>query len=83
MALAKSEEYKNAKAVINKARKHNPLNMQIWIAAVKLEEAQSKVEPVVDILGKIETLLVKGRDILRKNGANISRDEWIEEAFYA
>lgn len=36
LALAKSEEYKNAKAVINKARKHNPLNMQIWIAAVKL-----------------------------------------------
>lgn len=36
LALAKLETYDNAKAVINKARKANPLEPEIWISAAKL-----------------------------------------------
>jgi len=47
--------------VLNKARKYNPLSVTIWISAARLEEAQSKVEPIANIAEKIETVLSRGR----------------------
>ena len=61
LALAKTEDYKSAQKVLNKARKCNPLSLPIWISAARLEETQSKVEPITDINQKIETILTKGR----------------------
>ena len=31
---------------------------------------------------KIESILVKAREVLRKNGKNVGRDEWLGEAFF-
>jgi hypothetical protein len=59
--LAKTEDYKSAQKVLNKARKYNPLSVTIWISAARLEEAQSKVEPIANIAEKIETVLSRGR----------------------
>jgi pre-mRNA-processing factor 6 len=84
LALAKVEDYKNAQKVLNKARKCNPLSLAIWISAARLEEAQAQVDSSTHGLGdRVENILSKGRDILRKNGANISREEWLEEAWHA
>jgi hypothetical protein len=36
LALAKTEDYKGAQKVLNKARKSNPLSLTIWISAARL-----------------------------------------------
>ncbi len=43
------------------------------------ENYQLKKEKYVE---KIESILVKAREILKKNGKMVTRDEWLEEAFY-
>lgn len=78
LALAKLEDYKGAKAVLNKARKYNPLSAAVWISAARLEETQSRVQEIPKISESIENILLKAREVLKKNGATISREEWLE-----
>ena len=40
LALARLENYENARKVLNKARQAVPTDAAIWITATKLEEAQ-------------------------------------------
>ena len=44
LALAKLENYENARRVLNKARATIPTEKMIWITAAKLEEANGKPE---------------------------------------
>jgi hypothetical protein len=69
------------------ARKENPLSEAIWIHAAKLEESKFMAEEDYanrkeKYVEKIESILLKAREILKKNGKNVTRDEWLEEAFY-
>ena len=50
LALARLETYENARKVLNKARENIPTDRQIWIAASKLEEANSNVAMVQKII---------------------------------
>ena len=43
LALAYLESYKDARQVLNRARKNIPTERAIWIAAAKLEEAAGNV----------------------------------------
>mmetsp|Transcript_23097 Transcript_23097/g.56930 ORF Transcript_23097/g.56930 Transcript_23097/m.56930 type:complete len:966 (-) Transcript_23097:92-2989(-) len=52
LALARLEDYSNAKKVLNDARKKVPSEPQIWFTAAKLEEANGNVQNVSKILGK-------------------------------
>ena len=83
--MAKAEDYKQAQKVLNKARKFNPRNLSVWISAARLEEAQSKSadQPDPKLANKIESILVKANDVLKKNGAAIVREDWLEEAVHA
>lgn len=69
--MAKLEEYEKAKQVLNQARKANPLNLAIWISAAKLEESQSSDRQKA--VNKIEVIVTKGREILKKNGNAVGR----------
>ena len=46
LALARLEEYQEARKVLNNARKKLPSEPQIWFTAAKLEEANSNVQNV-------------------------------------
>ncbi len=50
LALARLEEYSQAKKVLNDARKKVPSEPQIWFTAAKLEEANGNVQNVPKIL---------------------------------
>lgn len=50
LALARLEDYQNAKRVLNDARKKVPSEPQIWFTAAKLEEANGNVQNVSKIL---------------------------------
>ena len=58
LALARLENYENARKVLNKARENIPTDRQIWISAAKLEEANDNhnmVEKIID-RGKLEAM---------------------------
>lgn len=67
------ENYDNAKKVLNKARKILPTDVSIWIHAAVLSETVGEENQVKKI---IEAAMKS----LKKNGANLSREEWMGEA---
>lgn len=52
LALAKLETYKNAQAVLNKARETIPTDSTIYVAAAKLEEASGNTKLTYKIINK-------------------------------
>lgn len=74
LTLARLETPDKAKQVLNKARATIPTSHQIWIAACRLEEQEGKD------LDRIEGLMSKGVLALKKNGAELPREQWIKEA---
>lgn len=52
LALAKLENYENAKTILNNAREKLPMDHKIWITAAKLEEAQGNLEIVDKIISR-------------------------------
>lgn len=73
LTLARLETPQRAQQVLNKARKTIPTSHQIWIAAARLLEQEGS-EAQVDVL------MEKGVAALRKNGAELTREQWIREA---
>jgi len=74
LTLARLESPERAKQVLNKARQTIPTSHQIWIAACRLEEQEGKA------LDRIQVLMSKGVAALKKNGAELPREQWIKEA---
>lgn len=74
LALARLETPSNAEGVLNKARKAIPTSHEIWIAAGRLSEQQGKGSAMVDLI------ISKGISALKKNGVELSRDQWLSEA---
>lgn len=54
LALAKLENYDNARKVLNKARECIPTDRKIWITAAKLEEANGNRNNVTKIIDRGE-----------------------------
>ena len=52
LALARLENYENARKVLNKARENIPTDRQIWICGAKLEEASSNIVMVEKIIDR-------------------------------
>ena len=50
LALARLENYNNARKVLNKARENIPTDRQVWISAAKLEEAYDNIPMVEKII---------------------------------
>lgn len=73
LALARLETYANAKKVLNRARQSCPLSYEVWIAAARLEENQG--EPA-----RVEAIILRAVDTLNQRGANLTREQWIEQA---
>ncbi|KAH9812567.1 PRP1 splicing factor, N-terminal-domain-containing protein [Melampsora americana] len=74
LTLARLETPDKAKQVLNRARQTIPTSHQIWISACRLEEQEGKE------LDRIEGLMSKGVAALKKNGAELPREQWIKEA---
>jgi pre-mRNA-processing factor 6 len=73
LALARVETPDKARAVLNKARKAIPTSHEIWIAASRLQEQEGSID-------QVDALIVNAVASLRKNGAELSREEWLREA---
>lgn len=73
MALAKLENYENAKNVLNNALQTIPSDQTIWVSAAMLEEVQGNETKVYDIIKRAFKKLAKANVI-------ISRDQWLSEA---
>ncbi|GAA5982806.1 hypothetical protein JCM11641_004630 [Rhodosporidiobolus odoratus] len=73
LALARLETPERARQVLNKARKAIPTSHEIWIAAGRLQEQEGNTEHV-------DAIIANGCNALRKNGAELSRDQWLTEA---
>ncbi len=67
---ARLETPKNAKSVLNKARKAIPTSHEIWIAAARLQEQ----------LGDPGNVMKSAVQVLAKESAMPKREEWITEA---
>ena len=52
LALARLENYENARRVLNKARESIPSDRHIWITAAKLEEAHGNITMVDKIIDR-------------------------------
>jgi pre-mRNA-processing factor 6 len=50
LALAKLENYEDARKVLNKARENIPTDRKIWISAANLEESQENIHMVGKII---------------------------------
>ena len=57
LALARLENYENARKVLNKARESIPTDRQVWITAAKLEEANGNAHMVEKIVDRGESML--------------------------
>ena len=73
LALARLETPERAKGVLNKARKTIPTSHEIWIAAGRLQEQEGQLDAV-------DMVLASAVASLKKNGAQLSRDQWLHEA---
>lgn len=74
LALARLESPENAPKVLNAARKVIPTSHEIWIAAGRLSEQEGKGAETVDMI------ISKAIAALKKNGAELSREQWLAEA---
>ena len=54
LALARLENYDNARKVLNKARENIPTDRKIWISAARLEESQNNIHMVSKIIERGE-----------------------------
>ena len=77
LALAKLEDYKQAKKVLNKALKQNPNSPDIWIHGAMLEEANASGND------KINHIITKSIDKLENDNVLISNEEWFDLAIKA
>ena len=59
MALARLENYGNARKVLNKARENIPTDRLIWVSAAKLEEANNNIPMVEKIVERGDNLVVR------------------------
>lgn len=59
--------------MLNKARKTIPTSHEIWIAAGRLQEQEGNT-------GQVEAIIANGVAALKKNGAELSREQWLAEA---
>lgn len=79
LSLINLSNYKEAKDLINKARKLLKSNPQVWITAAKIEERNNK-----EISSeKLTKMLEKGMNQLKENsdsGNMQSKQEWLDEA---
>lgn len=57
LALARLENYENARRVLNKARENIPSDRHIWITAAKLEEAHGNTHMVEKIIERGVSLI--------------------------
>lgn len=73
LALARLETPERARAVLNTARKTIPTSHEIWIAAGRLQEQEGN-----DSL--VEGIISKGVTALKKNGVELTREQWLAEA---
>ncbi|GAA6004191.1 hypothetical protein JCM10207_002474 [Rhodosporidiobolus poonsookiae] len=73
LALARLETPDRARQVLNKARKAIPTSHEIWIAAGRLQEQEGNV-------GQVDAIIANGCAALKKNGAELSREQWLAEA---
>ena len=64
LALARLENYNNARKVLNKARENIPTDRQVWISAAKLEEAYDNIPMVEKIIerGMLELIITDTPD---------------------
>lgn len=74
--MAKIENYKNARAILNEARKKIPYEPLIWISAAKLEEAEGNID-------NVSILIDRGIKALSKSGVEIIRKAWLQQAISA
>lgn len=74
LTLARLSGRDEAREVLNSARKKVPTSHEIWIAALRLMEEQGTPQKDLD------AVMVKAIKSLRKNGAVLTRDEWLREA---
>jgi len=72
LALAKLETYKNAKVILNRARKNLPTEPKIWVHACKLEESNGAED--------LSPIIKNGIRLLGKYGVNVTREDWLTEA---
>lgn len=73
LALARLETPERAKQVLNTARKKIPTSHEIWISAGRLQEQEGNHD-------QVDKIIAAGVAALKKNGAELSRDEWLAEA---
>lgn len=73
LALARLETPDRARQVLNKARKTIPTSHEIWIAAGRLQEQEGNN-------GQVDAIIANGVAALKKNGAELSREQWLQEA---
>lgn len=71
--------YKEAKGILNKARKALPQNHKVWITALKLEERENEAVSVQ----KLSSMLKKGIAELEKHAAPTGTETWLEESVQA
>ena len=85
LALARLETPKQAKAVLNKARKAVPTSHEIWIAAGRLLEQEAEIpgKNTADRARELELVdktIEAGVKELRKHQVLLTRDQWLKEA---
>ncbi|GAA5939006.1 hypothetical protein JCM1841_001557 [Sporobolomyces salmonicolor] len=73
LALARLETPDRARQVLNKARKTIPTSHEIWIAAGRLQEQEGNH-------AQVDAIIANGVSALKKNGAELSREQWLAEA---
>ncbi|KAF4511015.1 hypothetical protein G6O67_002853 [Ophiocordyceps sinensis] len=73
LALARLETLENAQKVLNKARMAVPTSHEIWIAGARLQEQLGQGD-------KVNNVLNRAVQVLAKESAMPSREEWIAEA---
>lgn len=76
LALARAEEYPQAREVLNTAISNIPTDHTIWISAAKLEEENGHST-------KASEVIKRAFKRLPKMGADIPRDKWLTEAVVA
>lgn len=75
LALARLETPKNARKVLQRARKQLRVSRAVWIAAARLEEQDKGPE------GSIDKIMVRGiRDLEKEGGLPNDRTQWILDA---
>eukprot|EP00516_Mucochytrium_quahogii_P003871 CAMPEP_0203754038 /NCGR_PEP_ID=MMETSP0098-20131031/7700_1 /ASSEMBLY_ACC=CAM_ASM_000208 /TAXON_ID=96639 /ORGANISM=" , Strain NY0313808BC1" /LENGTH=862 /DNA_ID=CAMNT_0050644885 /DNA_START=361 /DNA_END=2946 /DNA_ORIENTATION=- len=73
LALARLEDYDQARVVLNKARRKNPSDPRVYLAACALEEANGG--------GGVGVIVEKAVDVLSSRGnQTLSRKDWMKHA---